>query len=230
MVGPQAGSQPTHDGRSLGGLFVAFEGGDGAGKSTQVRLLVEWLRSRGHETLQTFEPGDSPIGPTVRELLLHSADGSVSDRAEALLYAADRADHVASMIRPALQRGAVVVTDRYTDSSIAYQAVGRGLPADEVEWISRWATEWLVPDLTVVLDVPATVGLERFKAPADRLEREATDFHERVRRAFLELAAGAPQRYLVVDGTESIERVAVQIQERVAALLATPVADPARRS
>lgn len=208
------------------GVLIALEGGDGAGKSTQARSLGAWLASAGREVVLTHEPGDSRIGPTVRQMVLDPANaGLLSDHAEALLYAADRAEHVSAVVRPALARGAVVVTDRYVDSSIAYQGVGRGLGVDAVAALSAFATEGLVPDLTVVLDVPAAVARGRF-ADADRLEGEPADFHERVRRAFLDLAAAAPGRYLVVDGTDPVEVVADRIRGRVAALLDAAAAGP----
>ena len=200
------------------GLFVAFEGGDGAGKSTQARQLAARLRQRGHTVVLTHEPGASRIGPVVRNMVLDPANaGLLSDRAEALLYAADRAEHVASVVRPALQRGEVVLTDRYVDSSIAYQGVGRGLGAEAVAELSAFATGGLVPDMTVVLDVPAGVGRGRFDS-ADRLESESAEFHERVRRAFLELAAADPDRYLVVDGTLPVDEVTKRIAPLVEAL------------
>ncbi|HSK25752.1 MAG TPA: dTMP kinase [Jiangellales bacterium] len=215
-------------GRSLGGLFVAFEGGDGAGKSTQARLLADWLGGDGHEVVLTHEPGDTRIGPQVRRILLDNSSAGLSARAEALLYAADRAEHVASLIRPALERGAFVVTDRFVDSSIAYQGVGRGLTANDVARVSRFATQGLEPDLTVLLDVPAQVGRTRLTGPADRLESEPDVFHESVRRAFLELAHRSPHRYVVVDATGSPEAVAAAVRDAVRPLMLTPPVEPQR--
>ncbi len=200
------------------GLFIALEGGDGAGKSTQARLLTEWLREGGRKVVLTYEPGDSIIGPTVRQLVLDPANHGLSDRAEALLYAADKAEHVAALVRPALARGAVVVTDRYIDSAIAYQGVGRGLGADAIARLCGFATDGLVPDLTVVLDVPAGIGRGRFDT-ADRLESEPEAFHERVRQAFLDLAAAAPERYAVVDGRAAPASVAEHVRNAVATVL-----------
>jgi dTMP kinase len=189
------------------GFFLAFEGGDGAGKSTQVRLLARWMRHHGLEVVVTHEPGDSTFGARIREVLLDPANVDLSPPAEALLYAADRAEHVHSVIRPALSRGAVVLSDRYVDSSIAYQGAGRAIGTEAIQGLSAFATGGLMPDLTVVLDLPVEVARQRF-GEADRLEREPREFHERVRQAFLELAAGDPDRYLVVDGTRTLEDIA----------------------
>lgn len=197
------------------GTFIAFEGPDAAGKSTQVRLLAERLRNAGTDVVATFEPGDTRIGPDVRRLVLDIASDGLDARAEALLYAADRAEHVAAVIRPALRRGAVVITDRYVDSSIAYQGAGRHLGRDEVAALSAFATGGLVPDLTVVLDVPADVRRARIGSEVDRLEREAEQFHERVRHTFLELAAAEPGRYLVVDGSRPADEQSEVIVETV---------------
>ncbi|MGY1770362.1 dTMP kinase [Blastococcus sp. SYSU D00813] len=209
------------------GTFLAFEGGEGAGKSTQVRLLTEELTAAGHRVRATFEPGDTPAGAVVRQLVLDRADLALSPRAEALLYAADRAQHTAEVLLPALEAGEVVVTDRFVDSSLAYQGAGRAIPLEEVARISRWATQALVPDLTVLLDLPPATGLARARgrAAADRIEAESLDFHERVRQTFLELAAAEPHRYLVLDATGSPEEIAARIRDRVAALL-VPAATP----
>lgn len=212
------------------GFFVAFEGGEGAGKSTQARLLAGWLREQGRPVVLTREPGDSPIGPAVRALLLDPATAGLSARAEALLYAADRAEHVASVVRPALLGGAVVVSDRYADSSTAYQGAGRGLGVDAIARLSSWATGGLVPDLTVLLDVDPSVGLRRPTGPADRLEREPPDFHRRVRDAFRQIAAANPGRYLVLDATRSPERTAADVRERLTGLLPAPPPAPVGRS
>ncbi|MGH8775917.1 MAG: dTMP kinase [Jiangellaceae bacterium] len=197
------------------GVFIAFEGGDGAGKSSRAGVLAEHLRAVGRDVVLTHEPGDTRIGPQVRRIVLGVATGTLDARSEALLYAADRAEHVADVIRPALERGAVVVTDRYVDSSVAYQGVARGLGAETVAALSRFATGGLVPDLTIVLDVPAEVGRSRLDGPEDRLEREPDEFHERVRQAFLDCAAAAPERYLVVDGTLPAELVDAAVLDRV---------------
>lgn len=201
------------------GLFVAFEGGDGAGKSTQSRLLGEWLEQQGYAVRHTREPGGTTLGREIRDLLLHGEDGSVSPRAEALLFAADRAHHVATLVRPALERGQIVLTDRYLDSSVAYQGAARDLGYDEIRELSLWAVEGLVPDLTVLLDVPAGVGRERRGEVHDRLEREADAFHDRVRQGFLDLAAREPDRYAVLDATTPAEELAAAVRERVTALL-----------
>lgn len=197
------------------GTFIAFEGPDAAGKSTQVRLLAERLRAAGTDVVATFEPGDTRIGPDVRRLVLDIASDGLDARAEALLYAADRAEHVAAVIRPALNRGAVVITDRYVDSSIAYQGAGRDLGRDEVAGLSAFATRRLVPDLTVVLDVPADTRRARIGSEVDRLEGEVEQFHEKVRQAFLDLADAEPDRYLVVDGSRPAGELAEVIAEAV---------------
>ena len=204
-------------GASTKGLFIAFEGGEGSGKSTQVKLLKRWLENEGHEVLHTREPGGTELGKGLREILLSHETGDISPRAEALLYAADRAHHVHSVIRPALEAGEIVITDRYFDSSIAYQGAGRVLEPGEVARISRWATESLFPTLTVVLDLPAEVGLARLKKK-DRLEAEPLAFHERIRQEFLQLALLDPERYLVVDAQMSLEDIQHAIITRVAEL------------
>ncbi|SET50704.1 dTMP kinase [Geodermatophilus poikilotrophus] len=203
------------------GLFIAFEGGEGAGKSTQVRLLCEWLTARGRPARATFEPGGTPAGAAVRAIVLDRAHTGLSPRAEALLYAADRAQHAHAVLRPALGAGEVVVTDRYVDSSLAYQGAGRTIGLDDVAAISRWATLGLRPDLTVLLDLPPETGLARARgrAAADRLESESLEFHQRVRDTFRTLAAAAPGRYLVLDATRGVEELAADVRERVGALL-----------
>ncbi|HET6214524.1 MAG TPA: dTMP kinase [Micromonosporaceae bacterium] len=215
-----------------GGIFVVFEGGEGAGKSTQVRLLAAALQAEHRDVVVTREPGATEIGVRIRRLVLNgSADPAVpplSARAEALLYAADRAHHVSSVVRPGLTRGAVVISDRYVDSSLAYQGAGRTLPVDEVSWLSSWATGGLKPDLVVLLDVDPVVGLSRVDsrgAGSDRLESESLAFHERVRYAFLDLAADDPGRYLVLDASRPADEIAAAVFARVAELL--PPAPPA---
>ncbi len=199
------------------GTFIVFEGGDGAGKTTQIRTLVDHLRAAGHRVRTTREPGGTPLGGQIRNLVLHG--DAVDPRAEALLFAADRAHHVATLVRPALAAGDVVVQDRYLDSSIAYQGQGRDLDPDDVRGLSRWATRDLVPDLTVVLDLDPTVGRARRGDTHDRLEREGDDFHARVRAEFLRLAQAEPDRYLVVDATLPRAEIAAAIRDRVAQLL-----------
>ncbi|WP_051710757.1 dTMP kinase [Streptomyces sp. NRRL S-350] len=209
-----AGGPVPHRGAGTG-FFIALEGGDGAGKSTQAQALAEWIRGKGHEVVLTREPGGSPVGQRLRGLVLDVGNTGLSHRAEALIYAADRAEHVENVIRPALARGAVVITDRYMDSSIAYQGAGRDLAATEVARISRWATGGLLPDLTVVLDVDPTRARERFTEALDRLESEPTEFHQRVRAGFLALAAADPARYLVVDGSQAPGSVTTAIRHRL---------------
>ena len=202
-------------GEPVKGIFIALEGGEGTGKSTQSHLLKEWLEQEGETVVLSREPGGTDLGKDLRKILLGHETGIISPRAEALLYAADRAHHVFSVIRPALDRGDVVLTDRYFDSSIAYQGAGRVLEPAEVARISRWATESLFPTLTILIDQPADVGLARLKS-RDRLESEPNDFHDRVRQEFLQLAAQDPERYLVVDGTKTIDEIHEKIIERVA--------------
>ena len=196
------------------GIFIAFEGGEGSGKSTQSKLLKEWLEEEGEEVLLSREPGGTEMGKDLRRILLDHSTGEISPRAEALLYAADRAHHVYSKIRPALDRGEVVITDRYFDSSIAYQGAGRILVSGEVARISRWATESLFPTLTILIDQPAEIGLGRLKSK-DRLEIEPIDFHERIRQEYLQLTLLDPERYLVVDGRKTIEEIHQEIIARV---------------
>ena len=199
------------------GTFIAFEGGEGTGKSTQSKLLKKWLEDRGESVVLSREPGGTDLGQGLRKILLGHETGEISPRAEALLYAADRAHHVYSVIRPALANGDVVITDRYFDSSIAYQGAGRILSPGEVARISRWATESLFPTLTIVIDLPAEIGIGRLKN-RDRLEAEPLAFHERVRQEFLQIARIDPERYLVVDGTQSIEAIHHEITNRIALL------------
>lgn len=202
------------------GFFVAFEGGDGAGKSTQARLLAAALERAGHTVRMTRQPGGTPLGAAIRDLVLHG--DHVSPRAEALLFAADKAHHVDQVIRPALERGEVVVTDRYTDSAVAYQGAGRSLGAHEVHDLQMWAVDGLVPDLTVVVDVSAEEGRRRRGAVHDRLEAEADAFHEAIRAHFLDLAAAEPDRYLVVDGTAPSGEILAAVTARLAALGVLP--------
>ncbi|HTT50207.1 MAG TPA: dTMP kinase [Streptosporangiaceae bacterium] len=205
------------------GVFIALEGGEGAGKTTQARLLAIWLRDQGYDVETTREPGATKIGMRLRAILLDTAHTGLSARAETLLYAADRAEHVATVICPALQRGAVVVTDRFVDSSLAYQGAGRNLPVSEVARLNRWATGGLVPDLTILLDMPPAAGLGRRARSADRLEAEPLDFHERVRAGFLSLAQAEPDRYLVLNAARPPAELSWQIQDRIRDMLPDPV-------
>ncbi|MER7517266.1 dTMP kinase [Streptomyces sp. NPDC126499] len=204
---------------SATGFFIALEGGDGAGKSTQVQALAEWIRAKGHEVVVTREPGATPVGKRLRSILLDVSSAGLSNRAEALLYAADRAEHVDSLVRPALERGAVVISDRYIDSSVAYQGAGRDLSPTEIARINRWATGGLVPHLTVLLDVSPETARERFTEAPDRLESEPPEFHARVRAGFLALAAGDPGRYLVVDAGQEPEAVTTVVRHRLDRML-----------
>jgi dTMP kinase len=205
------------------GLLLALEGGEGAGKSTQARLLAIWLRDQGYDVVSTHEPGATKVGMRLRALLLDTAHTGLSPRAETLMYAADRAEHVASVILPALDRGAIVVTDRYVDSSLAYQGAGRRLPLGEVTELNKWATGGLVPDLTILLDLAPVEGLGRRERSADRLEAEPLDFHQRVRAGFRALADAEPQRYLVLDAGRPPAEISREIQARIRPMLPDPV-------
>jgi dTMP kinase len=208
----------------VAGLFLTFEGGDGSGKSTQSALLMEWLVQQGRTVVHTREPGGTDVGVEIREIVLHW-HGAIVPRAEALLYAADRAHHVATVVRPALERGDIVLQDRYLDSSIAYQGAARGLDTpdgQEVRDLSLWATGGLLPELTILLDLDESVGrgrLDESRTRYDRLEAEEGDFHARVRAAYLELAAAEPERFLVLDATLPVDELAERIRSRVSALL-----------
>jgi dTMP kinase len=225
-VHPNGAAQPA----PRRGLLIALEGGEGAGKTTQARLLAIWLREQGYDVITTQEPGATKVGMRLRALLLDTAHVGMSPRAEALMYAADRAEHVASVIAPALERGTIVVTDRYVDSSIAYQGRGRNQPVAEVAGLNRWATGGLEPDLTVLLDLPPASGLGRRVVSADRLEAEPADFHERVREGFLAQARANPGRYLVLDATRPAAELSKQIQDRLRDLLPDPVPPTAEDS
>ncbi|WP_193606758.1 dTMP kinase [Nocardioides lijunqiniae] len=200
------------------GLFVCFEGGEGSGKSTQSRRLAAALEADGHDVVLTFEPGDTEVGRALRQIVLSPETGELSDRTEALLYAADKAEHVDTVVQPALDRGAVVITDRYVDSALAYQGAGRPLAVAEVEQVMRWATHDLRPHLTVVLDLEPAAGLGRFEE-RDRIEGESLEFHQRVRAAFVEMAAADPEHYLVVDARADVDTIADAVRQRVAPLL-----------
>jgi dTMP kinase len=221
------GDTTTQRRLSKGGMLIAVEGGEGSGKSTQAALLAVWLRERGVAVTTTHEPGATHFGAQVRRILLDSADGALTPRAEALLFAADRAHHVDTVIRPALERGEVVITDRYVDSSLAYQGAGRALSVDDIRRLSRWATSGLLPDLTILLDVDPEIGLERARTGGreqDRLERESLEFHQRVRRAFRALADSAPDRYLVVNADRRPEGVAAVVRSAAAKRLTARLA------
>ena len=203
----------------MSGFFIVFEGGEGAGKSTQERHLASSLREQGLEIVRTREPGGTPAAEEIRRIVLSTDFAGMDPRTEALLFAAARSDHVARIIRPALERGCVVICDRYLDSSVAYQGHARGLGAERVRDLSLWATQGLVPDLTIVLDLDPADGLARF-AERDRMESEPLEYHRQVRAAFLALAEQAPERYLVLDARDDEERIASTILERVVAALA----------
>jgi len=200
------------------GVFVCFEGGEGSGKSTQAALLDEWLRGEGYAVRLTFEPGDTEVGRRMREIVLDPATGELSHRTESLLYAADKSEHVDTVVQPALARGEVVVTDRYVDSMLAYQGAGRDLEVVEVEQVARWATRDLRPHLTVVLDLEPEHGLGRFEA-RDRIEGESLAFHERVREFYLARAKADPDHYVVLDARLPVDDIASEVRDRVRPLL-----------
>lgn len=193
------------------GVFITFEGVDGAGKTTQIRNAREWFEERGFEVVMTCEPGGTPLGAELRRLVQNGPD-DIDPRTEALLYAADRAYHVATVVRPALARGAVVLGDRYIDSSLAYQGAARSLGVDEIAAMSAWATEGLIPRTTFLLDLPPEVGAGRRTDAPDRMERESADFHERVRREYLRLADAEPDRIVVIDAVGTREEVFSEIR------------------
>ncbi|WP_309129499.1 dTMP kinase [Microbacterium sp.] len=203
------------------GVWITLEGGDGSGKTTQAELLAGWLGERGRAVMRTREPGGTEVGTLIRDIVLHHR-GDIAPRAEALLYAADRAHHIATAVRPALHRGDVVIQDRYLDSSVAYQGAGRVLDAAEVRELSLWATEGALPDLTVLLDVDPVEARRRLDAddkPFDRLEAEKEEFHTRVRTSYLALAEAEPERFLVVDAALPASEIAERVRARVALLL-----------
>ena len=205
------------------GRFITFEGVEGCGKSTQLERLAAHLAARGHEIAATREPGGTPISEAIRRVLLDPDNSAMHPMTELLLYQAARAQHVAERIRPALERGVVVLCDRFHDSTAAYQGAGRSLPMDALRQLHGLAADGLTPDLTLLLDLPAEAGLERARGQGrpDRLEGENLPFHQRVRDAFLDLARGEPDRITIVDATESVEEVAARIRARVDALFGT---------
>ncbi len=206
----------------MAGVFIVFEGGDGGGKSTQAARLVGSLRAEGRTVVSTREPGGTRIAEKIRQVILDPENMELCDRTEALLYAASRAEHVHHVVKPALQRGEIVVSDRYMDSSIIYQGLGRGLGRDAVRDLNLWATDGLLADLTIVLDVPADFGLDRVGTP-DRLELAPREMHERIRDYYLAMAASNPQHYFVVNARETIETIASKVLARVTDLLASRV-------
>ncbi|WP_404475315.1 dTMP kinase [Microbacterium aerolatum] len=203
------------------GLWITLEGGDGSGKTTQAELLENWLRDSGRTVLRTREPGGSEVGQLIRDIVLHHR-GDIAPRAEALLYAADRAHHVETVVLPALERGEIVLQDRYLDSSVAYQGAGRVLDGAQVRDLSLWATNGALPDLTVLLDLDPVTARQRLDSadkPFDRLEAEKQDFHARVREAYLALADAEPGRFVVLDAAASPDEIADAIRTRIASLL-----------
>jgi len=206
--------------RGTNSLFITFEGIEGSGKSTQMTLLANYLSSRGYDVTTTREPGGTPIGEAIRAVLLNPDFTEMDYRTEVLLYAADRAQHVAELVKPALARGSIVISDRYLDSTIAYQHYGRGLPLDFILEVNEQATEGIKPDLTLLLTVPVEIGLKRAtKTIADRIEREDVEFHERVEKGFQELAKREPERWRVIDGMSTVDEIHTLIIQAVEPLL-----------
>ncbi|SNS64187.1 dTMP kinase [Micrococcales bacterium KH10] len=204
---------------SAQGIFISFEGGDSVGKTTHIRQLADWLRKNSsYEVVVTREPGGTVLGAQLREILLHGQE--MTAKAEALIYAADRAQHVAEVIRPALERGAIVITDRYLDSSVAYQGGGRVLGPDEVEQLSLWATDQLLPTRTFLLDLDPQIGAARRRGTHDRLESAGDEFHHRTRDFFLQRATNDPNRWVVIDADQPIDVISEIVVEHVTELLA----------
>jgi dTMP kinase len=202
----------------LSGLFIVFEGGDGAGKTTQIEKLAKFLRSKNREVLVTREPGGTVMGKSIRDWLLEQTEVEVDPKSEALLFAADRAHHMHTLIRPALAANKIVIGDRHIDSSVAYQGVARNLGIENIKNISLWAVDGILPNLIIVLDIDVEVGQSRLNRK-DRLDRESKEFHEKVNKAYLELAAMNPKKYLVIDAQLPIDEIARQIQDRVEKLI-----------
>jgi len=203
-------------------VFITFEGPDGSGKTTQARLLAERLREQRYEVVLTREPGGSDIGDQIRAVLHDLRNTAMDARTEILLYSASRAQHVAQLIRPALAAGKIVISDRYADSTLAYQGYGRELDLETLRTVTAFATGGLVPDLTLYLDIPPQEGLQRRRLGGDewnRLDAEALEFHQRVRAGFLELVRLEPERWVVIDSTHSIEEVQAEIKALVQARL-----------
>lgn len=196
------------------GLFITFEGGDGCGKTTQINLLDEYLRNKGYKTLLTREPGSKGLGVKVREILLNY-DGEVSPVCESFLFLADRAQNIDCIIKPALEAGAIVICDRHTDSSVAYQGYGRGLDIERIKMLNNIATSGLKPDLTIVLDVDVETSQTRVGSEKDRMESAGLEFFERVRQGYLDIAKQEPERVKVVDSKQTIEEIHKQILELV---------------
>lgn len=200
------------------GFFITIEGPEGSGKSTQARLLAQWLEKKNLQVLLTREPGGCSIGKKIRQIILDPAHTNLAPLTEAMLYAADRAQHVAEELKPALKEGKIIVCDRYSDSYLAYQGYGRGLPLAEIQYLDNLAAGVVKPDLTILLDVPPETGFVRVtkrQLPFDRMEQQTKAFHQRVYQGYLSIAAANPKRVCLIDGTQSLEKVAADIQQKV---------------
>lgn len=200
------------------GLFITFEGADGCGKSTQMQLLKEYLINKGYEIVETREPGGKGLGEKIREILLNY-DGEVSNRCESFLFLADRAQNIDVIVKPAIQQGKIVLCDRHTDSSVAYQGYGRGLDINEINRLNNLSTGGLKPDLTYVFDVDIETSMQRVGSEKDRMENSGKEFFNRVRQGYLELAKQEPKRIRVIDSTKTIEDVFADVLKELDALL-----------
>ena len=196
------------------GLFITFEGADGCGKTTQIKLLKEYLEKSGYDVVLTREPGAKGLGEKIREILLNY-DGIVSDRCESFLFLADRAQNIDIIVKPAVREGKIVLCDRHIDSTVAYQGYGRGLDLERINKLNKLATDGKMPDLTIVFDIDVETSMKRVGKKKDRMERAGVEFHNRVRNGYLEIAKNEPERVKVVDGTMSVEEVFEKIKNTI---------------
>lgn len=199
------------------GLFITFEGADGCGKTTQLNLLAEYLQSKGLEVVVTREPGSRGLGEKIREILLNY-DGEVSSNCEAFLFLADRAQHIDMLVKPSIEAGKIVLCDRHTDSTIAYQGYGRGVDLQRIKMLNSLATSGLVPDLTLVFDIDVETSMARVGKNKDRMESAGVEFHEKVRQGYLEIAKAEPERVKVINSKDSIENIFEQVKAIVTSL------------
>lgn len=197
------------------GLFITFEGADGCGKTTQMKLLAEYLQKKGHEVVLTREPGGKGLGEKVREILLNY-DGEVSDRCESFLFLADRAQNIDIIVNPAVEAGKIVLCDRHTDSTVAYQGYGRGLDLERINLLNNLATNDRKPDLTFVFDIDTETSMKRVGKEKDRMENAGIEFHNRVREGYLKIAQQEPERIKVIDASKSIEEIHKEVLNKIA--------------
>ena len=196
------------------GLFITFEGADGCGKTTQIKLLDEYLRNKGYKTLLTREPGSKGLGQKIREILLNY-DGDVSPNCESFLFLADRAQHIDCIIKPALQRGEIILCDRHTDSTVAYQGYGRKLDIERINYLNNIATSGLKPDLTIIFDIDVETSMQRVGNEKDRMESAGKEFFNRVREGYLKIAEKEPERVKVISSSDTIENIHKKVKELV---------------